>query len=124
VVAHEPPAVAEAGQGVGERLLARVMQHREVREEGHAEAPDDREQRGPGQPDREEIEAAEVVRDEQHEPEQRERERDDEHAPALERAGADVLRRQPCCPREQQGGGRPAGLEHRAGLPRAGRVAP
>jgi len=37
-VAHELAAVAQAGQRVGERLRAGVGEHREVREERHAEA--------------------------------------------------------------------------------------
>jgi hypothetical protein len=110
-VAHELAAVAQAGQRVGERLRASVGEHREVREERDAEAADDREERGPGQRDGEEVQPREVVGDQQHEAEQREERRDDERAPALERPRPDVLGRQPRGVGEQQRRGRPSRLE-------------
>ena len=123
-VAHQPPPVAEAGERIGQRLAPRVGKHREVREERHPEAPDDGEQRRPRQRDREQVQAREVVGDQQRQAQQREQRRDDEHAPALERPRAHVAGRHPGGPGEQERRRRPARLEDRARLPGAGGVAP
>ena len=114
-VAHEAAAVAQAGERVGQRLRAAVAEHRQVDEEGHREAPDDRQHAtAHAKRDREQVQAREVVGDEQRQREQREGDRHDEVAPAVQRARADVLRAHPRGPGEQQRRHRPAGLEDRA----------
>ena len=121
-VRQQPAAVAQAGQRVGQGFAARVVEDRQVGEEGHREAPDHRQQRGPGQAHREQVQVAEVVGDQQREREQREQQRQHERPAPVERPSAHRSRARPGRDGHEQHRGRPAGLEHRAGLPAAGRV--
>ena len=66
-VLHQPPAVAEPGERVGDRVVAAGLQHPRVGPEGHAHPHHREEQRRGGQPDREVAEPVDVVEGEQAE---------------------------------------------------------
>ncbi len=84
--AGERAAVAEAGQRVGQRLVARRAQHRDVLAEGQRGARHHRDQRGGGEADGERVHVRDRAVDEQAEADRAERR-------AARRSGAGAPRR-------------------------------
>ena len=122
--ARERAAVAEAGERVGLRLLARRAQHRDVVGEREHRADHDREERRGGEADGDGIQPREAAVDEQAETAGAEAERhDDPPQPLVGRDDGRGPRRLPGGAADQEQPEPPAGIEPGAGLVGAVRVA-
>ncbi len=118
-VAHEPAAVGDAGERVGQRLPAGEAQRAQVGRVAGGEAPEHRDDAQPGEDHREQVEPREVVGDQQAQAEDGEGHGRQQRAAAHPLVGTHDVGGRPGGVGDEQEARGPAGLPDRAGVPGA-----
>ena len=107
-LAQERAAVAEPGQRVGQRLVARGAQHRDVLAEGQHQPRHDRDQRQRAQPHRDRVHVSQAAVDQHRQADRAEPERHGDEAQPVGHRGPSHHGRLPGGERDQEQAERPA----------------